>query len=242
MVDGRFRIRFVLLSLVGLLVASVMFSQDFWVKKQFNQWSDEELQKFMKESPWAKDLTMATRPPGGGGLDMGAGGGGDDGDGGGGGGRGGGGGGRGGGGSNTINLVVSWRSALPMKQAAVRAKIGRSENVPAEAQTFLSTADPTYVILIEGMPQNFARQAMAEKEKVMKAVLKVGKREIPLSDVRAGQSPGNPRNVDFVLFFSKDKPITLEENEAELVVKLGIFDVKKKFKLKDMVLNGKLEL
>jgi hypothetical protein len=42
--------------------------------------------------------------------------------------------------------------------------------------------------------------------------------------------------------FSKAEPIKLEENEAEVVAKLGQFDVKKKLKPKDMVVNGKLEL
>ena len=244
-IGTRRTLRLAVLGLAGVLVASAAFAQDFWVKKQFNQWSDEEVKRFMKDSPWAKDVTLATGAPSGGNLDMGAGGGGGGGDegggdagGGGGGGRGGGGGGRGGGGGS-INLVVSWRSALPVKQAVVRSKMGKPGDVPADAQDFLSKADDQYIIVIEGMPQNFARQAMADGAKVKKSVLKVGKREIPLADVRAGQ---NGRNVDFILFFSKAEPIKVEENEAEVIAKLGIFDVKKKFKLKDMVVNGKLEL
>jgi hypothetical protein len=243
-IGARRTLRLAVLGLTGVLVAAAAFAQDFWVKKQFNQWSDEEVKKFMKDSPWAKDVTLATRPPGGGTLDMGAGGGGggdegggDAGGGGGGGGRGGRGGG-GGGGSSAITLVVSWRSALPVKQAVVRSKMGKPGDVPADAQDFLSKADDQYIIVIEGMPQNFARQAM-DAAKVKKSVLKVGKREIPLADVKAGQ---NGRNVDFILFFSKADPIKVEENEVEVIAKLGIFDVKKKFKLKDMVVNGKLEL
>jgi hypothetical protein len=44
------------------------------------------------------------------------------------------------------------------------------------------------------------------------------------------------------LFFSRADPIKVEENDVELVARLGTFDVKKKFKLKEMVVNGKLEL
>ena len=244
-IGNRRTLRLVILSLAGVLVASAALAQEFWVKKQFNEWSDEEVKKFMKESPWAKDVTLSTRAPGGGNLDMGAGGGGGGGDEGGGdagGGRGGGGGARGGGGaggSSAITLVVSWRSALPVKQAVVRSKMGKPGEVPADAKEFLGTADSQYVVVIEGMPQNFARQAMADVAKVRKSVLKVGKREIALADVKAGQSG---RNVDFILFFSKADPIKVEENEVEVIAKLGIFDVKKKFKLKEMVVNGKLEL
>src|ERR1051326_3513473 len=75
-----------LLGLVALLGASMTFAQDSWAKKPFNQWSDEELKKFMTDSPWVKSQTMATSAPGAN-LDMGTGGGG---------GRGGGGGGGGG--------------------------------------------------------------------------------------------------------------------------------------------------
>jgi len=223
----------------------MLFGQEFWAKKPFNQWSDEELKKFMKDSPWSKEVTMATRAPGGGSLDMGAGGGGGGGDegggggGGGGGGRGGGGGGGGGGGSAAMTLNVSWRSSLPMKQAVVRSKMSTAGEVPADAQGFLAATDEQYIIVVQGMPANFAKQAMADPAKVKKSVLKVGKREIPLADVKAGQ---NGRNFDFILFFSKAEPIKVEENEAEVIAKLGLFDVKKKFKLKEMVVNGKLEL
>src|SRR5262245_42187276 len=130
----------------------------------------------------------------------------------GGGGRGGGGGGGrgggGGGGSSAITLVVSWRSALPVKQAVVRSKMGKAGDVPADAQEFLSKPDDQYIIVVEGMPQNFARQAMQDIAKAKKSVLKVGKREIPLADIKAGQSG---RNVDFILFFSKADPIKVEE-------------------------------
>jgi hypothetical protein len=117
--------------------------------------------------------------------------------------------------------------------------MGKPGEVPADAKEFLGTADSQYIVIVEGMPQNFARQAMADLAKVKKSVLKVGKREIALTDVKAGQ---NGRNVDFILFFSKADPIKVEENEVEVIAKLGIFDVKKKFKLKEMVVNGKLEL
>ena len=138
-----------------------------------------------------------------------------------------------------MTLNISWRSSLPIKQAVVRQKLGQVAEVPAEAQAFLGRSDEQYIIVIEGMPANFAKQALADPAKVKKSVLKVGKREIPLLDIKAGQ---NGRNFDFVLFFGKSEPIKVEEYEAEVIAKLGSFEVKKKFKLKDMVVNGKLEL
>jgi hypothetical protein len=111
--------------------------------------------------------------------------------------------------------------------------------VSAEAQQFLGRVDETYIILIEGMPQNIARQALADANRVRKSFLKAGKREIPLAKIGTNQ---RGRNLDIVLMFDKTEPIRLEDNEVEVDAKLGAFEVKKKFKLKDMVVNGKLEL
>ena len=246
MVSGRLRVRCILLSLVCLLaIVTVAIAQESWAKKPFNQWNDEDLKKFMTDSPWAKSQTMSTSAPGGGGVDMGPGGGGgggdDEGGGGGGGGRGGGGGAAGGGGRRaaTINLVMSWQSALPVKQANVRSKMRGPGEVPADAQSYLNTPDEFYVVLVEGMPQRIAQQALADQAKVKKSYIKAGKREIPLAKVATRSAGGN---VDVVLFFEKTDAIKVEDNEVEVDAKLGMFEMKKKFRLKDMVVNGKLEL
>src|SRR5438552_16571437 len=55
--------RIVFLCLAGLLVASAILGEDFWVKKEYMQWTDEEVKKLMTSSPWAKDVTV-TAPPG----------------------------------------------------------------------------------------------------------------------------------------------------------------------------------
>jgi hypothetical protein len=244
---GRLRVRFILLSLACLVtIAAVAIAQESWTKKPFNQWNDEDLKKFMSDSPWAKSQTMSTSAPGGASMDMGGGGGGgggdDEGGGGGGGGRGGGGGGAGGGGGRrpaTINLVMSWQSALPVKQANVRSKMSGPGEVPADAQSYLNTPDEFYIVMVQGLPQRVAQQALADQAKVKKSVIKAGKREIPLAKLATRPAGGN---VDVVLFFEKTEAIKVEDNEIEVDAKLGMFEMKKKFRLKDMVVNGKLEL
>src|SRR5712671_5344796 len=117
--------RMFFLCLAGLLVAGIALGEDFWVKKEYMQWTDEEVKKLMTNSPWAKDVTISASPSalGGGapqraagqssGTDVESSGGG-----GGGRGRGRGGGGAAGsdGGGPTevlITLNMSWRTALP---------------------------------------------------------------------------------------------------------------------------------
>ena len=70
-------------------------------------------------------------------------------------------------------------------------------------------------------------------------MFKVGKRENRVTNIATNQ---RGRNIDILLRFAKTEPIRVEDNEVEVDAKLGKFEVKKKFKLKDMVFNGKLEL
>src|SRR5262245_29983305 len=129
--------RSVLLFLAALFIASGAVAEDSWVKKDYMQWTDEEVKKVMTNSPWAKDVLVsasgllggqrpaadsdATEESGGGG-------------------RGGRGRGRGGGGSGSgstetmLNLNMSWRSALPWRKALVRSRVGAGAPIPPEAQ------------------------------------------------------------------------------------------------------------
>src|SRR2546425_12140291 len=59
---GSFMRRIVFLSLAGLLVAGAELGEDFWVKKDYLQWTDEEVKTLLTNSPWAKDVTI-TIPP-----------------------------------------------------------------------------------------------------------------------------------------------------------------------------------
>ena len=49
---------------------------------------------------------------------------------------------------------------------------------------------------------------------------------------------GNAGNL--ILFFPRTNPLTVEDNEVEFAFKLGNLNIKKKFKLKDMMFDGKL--
>jgi len=68
---------------------------------------------------------------------------------------------------------------------------------------------------------------------------------------RKGHDPIHPDNVTWdnsngsrvmMLFFSKTSPITLADKDVEVQIAMGPMEIKKKFALKDMVYQGKLEL
>ena len=48
-----------LLCLTWVLIAGVGLAKDFWTKKEYMQWTDEEVKKVMTNSPWAKDVTVS---------------------------------------------------------------------------------------------------------------------------------------------------------------------------------------
>jgi hypothetical protein len=211
--------------LVCGLVCAVLEAADFWETKPFTMWSTEELNKVLNDSPWSRSVNVVVAsPPGGGGLDDNEGGGGRA------------GGGRGG-------VVISWRSAVPMKQALVRSQMTAGSVVPAETQQLLDRAEPMYVVTVVGLPTRFARAVNG-----MKAVTflkRKNKPPIAVGDMgvqQAAASQQTPASLVVVFGFPKTDAITLEEKEVEFVTSLGLTDIKKKFNLSEMRFHGQLEL
>ena len=226
-----FRVSFVL-----LLTSTLLWAGDFWEDKEFTQWSDKDVEKLMTNSPWAKQVTVALSMGGRGGRGGMSGRGGGR-------GSGGGRGGRGGGGGMSrrpaVKLTISWRSALPFKQAQVKARMGNSTEMPAGAQQFLDQQNEFYIVAVAGFPAQMG-QRVSDPEAVLAAtILKRKQGSISPESVRA-LDRGNA--VDLLFFFPRSAGITLEDKDVELIAELGPMQIKKKFKLKDMVLNGKLEL
>lgn len=245
----RLKLLFSLLILVGFSAATLT-AADFWKTKKFSEWTDKEVQKMVRDSPWARpvELTLggASLAPGGGR-----------------GGRRGGGGGGGGGGiaqasargsddegssggrepepggqsAPVISVIVRCHSALPIKQAVVRARYGNEVLSSPEAAKILARQETGYIWSVSGLPPQMAKADPAE----LKAFLKPkGKPPIQAQEIRPDASGGL---VSLFLFFPRaGNPITLEDREVEVLVKLPRGDVRRVFKLKDMVYEGKLEI
>jgi hypothetical protein len=238
--------RTIWLGFAGLLIAGIALGEDFWVKKEYTQWTEEEVKKVLTNSPWAKDVTVSAPPgslgPGQRGLgnsnvdvESGAGGG-----------RGRGGRGARGGeaeaggpGDVLLSLNMSWRSALPLRKAIVKSRLGGSTEVPAEAQQMLTKEQEEYVVVVSGVPARIARQ-LQDPTRLNRSTLKAGKKA-PVTP-KAIDFQARTQTVDVFFIFPKVDPITLEDKEVELDLKLGAMEAKRKFNLKEMVYNGKLEL
>lgn len=258
-------------SLAILASPPLTAKDDFWIAKPVEQWTEEEVRKFQTKSPWAKEVTVTPGGLAGGGMrgglpdasGMGAGaemsgagamGGGGMG---GGGGRGGGrGGSRGGppsgGGMPEIKLTVRWESAAPVRRSAKR-------DWPPET-------NGNYIVSVSGLPRmgraqgaqgqgalgrGAARpqdpQASAEARKRMEGALlastelrRKGRPATPPEVARIFDS--GPRSLALFLFPIGKEPIQLDEKEVTFFTKMGPFEVKTKFNLKEMQFEGALAL
>jgi hypothetical protein len=238
-----------------LACAFCLCAADFWQSKPFAEWSDKDLQKMIGNSPWARPFSVSLSgptPPSVGGAA--AGNAGTDPEaarpisensGGGRGGRGGGGGAAPAGaigGDVSSNVVARWQSALPIKQAFVRLKYGAEAATSPDAKQMLEREETSYVIVLSGPLRAFMRGDLdaAKKSIVDMSSLSV-KGKDALKPAQLQISPGQ-RSIDMGFIFPRSAPFTLDDKEVEFSTKIGDVLLKYKFRLKDMVYNGKLEL
>jgi hypothetical protein len=242
--------------LAVLFGAAAVQAADFWQKKKYPEWTQKEVHKMLSNSPWAQPVAI----PLSGGMSRGGGGGR--------GGRGGGnlptaidasdsmdtgGGGRrspggrgggseGGGPPPTMEVTLVWQTALPVKQAVARARFGDEVEKSAEAQKMLGREETSYVVGIRGLPAFALRGDPAPLKD--KFVLRIkGQPPIQAENI-SGERDGNRINL-FVLFpkgRNGGHVITLEDRDVEVFIPLERIEVKRKFRLKDMVYDGRLEL
>jgi hypothetical protein len=230
-----------LLLLFGLGLAAA----DFW-QKPYMDWSDKDVAKMMINSPWAKSASVSMSMPGGGpppGMPPPGGGGG----------FGGGGGPQGGGGSEfgpgaqgssapTVDVVARWQSAIPIRQAFARAKFGAEADKSAEAKKLLEPQDMPYEIVLTGAMGMFLGGKPGDAAKALSEVSFLSSsRTGPIKASQIEVSKPGP-SMTVIMAFPRSMPFTVEDKEVELTTKLGTSNLRYRFKLKDMVVNGKLEM
>ncbi len=242
------------LSVLLFLTALCIWAADFWTTKPFTEWNEKEVAKIISESPWAAKVTI-TGGIGGGGAGIAETSGGGRGGGRGGGGRGGpqgdgantdpgvaGGGGGAGGGPSGVSVTLLWQTAMPVRQALVKRQYGAEAGTSPEAKAKLDRVDQVYVLTMIGMPGFTLAAAQGDKKAVLldsTMLTVVGKPPLKAVDVQVSGGRGTG-NVSFL--FPKATPFTAEDKEMEFSSKFDKTVIKKKFKLKDMVFNGKVEM
>lgn len=212
-------------------------SGDFWNKKPLAEWTQDEIDKLLTKSPWAREVTAqrtvqrqdGTASPGGtpgqypgsgggypptigmpriGGIGMPR---------------------RGPGGGNprgqrTVSRqgTVRWESAKPILEA-LKTKLPESMS-------------NRYVISVSGFPAPGSGEDRLDELKQATTIQPKGK-EI----AQAGVVEKNGSSSDWLFGFSKDAiTLTTDDKEVEFMTRIGRFLVKTKFNLKDMLYHGEL--
>ena len=250
-----------LVRIAGVLAvaALALLAEDFWVKKPYTEWSDKDAAKMLTNSPWAHDVAIdagagvemansSGRPGPRSGSDLpgamgqsgepGMGGGGNGGMLNGRGSREVGGPGRGG---ASLTLHVRWQSALPVRKAYVVAMLGHAKAESEQGKNYISQAVPYYVIAVAGLPAQMAARLSKENlSELAKTATLVRKDKDPINAESAEKVDGEAGTIAFL--FPKTSEITLDDKEVEFVSKVGRIELRRKFKLKEMVVGDKLEL
>jgi hypothetical protein len=253
----------------ALLGTGTLYAAGFWDKKPFREWTSEEVDRLLTDSPWAKQLTVAfefrpvRRPsdsqfdsefsdqrlpqgvglPGGTGIP--------------------GIGGvswpgsrqpggipgaqipkRGGGSApvrTEIFLTVRWSSALPVRRALAMQRWGKTGISGAEAQEFLARRIDGYEIEIFGFPVMVSPPSeQIEKDLSKSAAIEVKKH--PAARPREVEVPPQGEHLSARLAFDAISNLTAADGYAELGAATGTMKIRCRFTLKEMFYEGQLAL
>lgn len=231
---------------IWLLACAVLAAADFWEEKDYTSWSAEEVEELLTDSPWSREVSVVVR--GVGSRIRGPGGG------------------AGGVGAlrmdndtrervadylvarrlssgsvpERITLTVSWRSALPIKQALARSQAGIGAPIPPEQRVFLIQQEPLYVLSVAGIPRQFAQGLNREALLAETNLARKDKPPIIAEDVEPFFESDETVILEFA--FLRDDPITLLDREVIFVTKLGEIEVERSFKLQDMMFGDALAM
>jgi len=208
---------------------------DFWQETKFDKWSEKQVKRMLENSPWARPMSVhggaGGRPErSGGAMDESPG--------------------RPGRGNvkppeapPATVAVVRWQSALPVRQAIARSRYGDEVLTSPDAAKLLGPLSPRYIVALVGLPAQAIRKHSRDLKEHIQIKLK-SKPAIMAEEVRFDTS-GQQGLVNVYCAFPKglngSPVIELEDGEVELVLQLDE-RVSRKFKLKEMVYEGKLEL
>lgn len=161
------------------------------------------------------------------------------------------------GGPPQTSVLIRWQSALPVKQALVKSKFGNEAATAAQAKSILENQEQYYVIAVERLPKlGMGRGPRREGKKSPEdggdpaermrqmmvrstSLSRKGKEPIVPEDIKTAMGE---KTMTLYFLFPRTEAIALEDKEVEFSTKMGPLEVKRKFKLQDMVFAGKLEL
>lgn len=141
-----------------------------------------------------------------------------------------------------IYLTTRWASALPIRRAQALQQYGPARLQTPDALDLLNTQPTNYILQIAGFPTTVIGQSSAKFAEVLKksARLTIPGRK-PMSPTDA-EMPAPGMHLMATLTFPRLENLTPAEGHIELTAVTRAFKLHHRFKLKDMIYNGALEL
>jgi hypothetical protein len=213
---------------LGLSLPALAYAPgEFWDEKDPKDWTEEEKQRLLTSSPWAREATVKYNA-GASGIGM----------------MGTGGTGRRGGqripssNPNTsdaplpkrYDALVRWQSALPVRDAMKT----KPKDDPAANYILLLSGD---LPMLGKASNDESESEYAQRMDMLKQYTMLEKKGGPIYLDRMGYAKEGA-----LFYFERNDLITLHDGSVTFVTKLGPLDVKCKFSLGEMVYRGKLEL
>jgi hypothetical protein len=244
------------IALSAALTAVSMFAAEPWGKKDAATWTAKDVERVLTDSPWAQQASAAFSlaaedpppapppvPPAaqaglGGPTNSGV--------------RWDGGVGRSRGADPTLNVLVRWDSALPVREA-----LGRVDN--DDPQPYLAErAAKDYIISIVGLVPAARYRSVGRTEtqsrsddtidarnpEEMLEGLMSASRLIPKAKTAISPEDAklDGKTGTLHIFFPKSAGISANDKEVTFTTRFGALTIQKRFRLKDMKYQGKLEL
>jgi hypothetical protein len=228
-----------------LVSIATLAAAEFWDKKPYTRWDDQEIARILVDSPWAKEVIIrfgkkdqyvAPPPPppppasvggmnqpspnlGGGPLGPMVG--------------------------RKVQTIpegatvrIRWESAEPMRQAIARSLFAAGS---AQAAEMAAQTPELYRLVIDNIPPyvESARFGSLQSDLLANTTLRVGKR-LTLRP-SAVQVSANKAGLIVRIDFPRDG-ITAQDGEVSLETEAGISGIECHFRLRDMLFGGKLAL
>ena len=132
-------------------------------------------------------------------------------------------------------LTVRWESALPVKQASLRRGLGDAAAL-ADVLQFLKQDEPFYRVAVVGIPGELTEAVASLGELRDATTLRArGRTALVPVDVRLMYEDGL-LGIEF--HFLRTEPIALDDGEVEFITKLGRVQVRRTFKLAEMMFES----
>ena len=122
----------------------------------------------------------------------------------------------------------------------MRGRFGSEANTAAEAKQFLQRRETHYVVAVAGFSGRMAGMTK-NTDRLKEATMLKRKNKDPMRPDLI-ETHRQEESVTLFVSFPRTDPIALEDKNVEFEMKLGPMTVKRKFRLKDMLFDGKLEL